>query len=167
MAQAPAGAGGLDDLYVRHAPAATRLAYFLTGDRDLAQDLVQDAFVKLAGRFRHLRQPDAFDAYLRKTVVNLFMSHLRRLRLERAHLKREGREPEATNEGVDVADRDQLWRALLRLPQRQRAAVVLRYYEDLSEQDASDVLGCSASAINALVARAMAALRREMGSEDR
>jgi len=64
--------GRLQDLYTRHAPAGMRLAYFLTGDRELAGDLVQDAFVKVVGRFGHLRVPDAFDAYLRRTIVNLF-----------------------------------------------------------------------------------------------
>src|SRR5213593_5312735 len=79
----------LGDLYVRHAPEALRLAYLLTGDRGLAEDLVQDAFVRLAGRMIHLRSPGAFDAYLRKTVVNLSNSHFRRKKLERAYLKRE------------------------------------------------------------------------------
>ena len=63
--------GPLAELYVRHAAEATRLAYMLTGDRQLAEDLVQDAFVKLAGRLVHLRDPGAFDAYLRRTIVNL------------------------------------------------------------------------------------------------
>jgi RNA polymerase sigma factor (sigma-70 family) len=80
----------LGDLYVRNAPAALRLAYFLTGNRELAEDLVQDAFVRLAGRFRHLRQPDAVDSYLRRIIVNLFTSHLRRSRLERSWLSRHG-----------------------------------------------------------------------------
>src|SRR6185436_9223333 len=60
----------LEDLYVQHAPAALRFAYFLSGDPELARDLVQDAFVRVAGRFRYLRQPDEFDPYLRRTIVN-------------------------------------------------------------------------------------------------
>src|SRR6266566_9470783 len=68
----------LGTLYGRHAPGAVRLAYLLTGDPALAEDLVQDAFVKLAGRLAHLRDPEAFDAYLRRTVVNLANSHFRR-----------------------------------------------------------------------------------------
>src|SRR6266581_5976856 len=80
--------GRLGELYVRHADDAVRLAYLLTGDRALAEDLVQDAFVKLAGRLAHLRDPDAFDAYLRRTVVNLANSHFRRKRLERAYVER-------------------------------------------------------------------------------
>lgn len=160
--------GRLDELYVRHAPAATRLAYFLTGDRELAQDLVQEAFVRLFGRFRHLREPEAFEAYLRKTVVNLYTTHLRRLKLERANVEREERQPTALqHHDADVAVKDEVWRALQRLPERQRAAIVLRFYEDLSERGAADVLRCSTGALNQLVARAMTALRDDLGSEER
>src|SRR5207302_804336 len=67
----------LGELYRRHAPDAARLGYLLTGDRVLAEDLVQEAFVRMFGRFRDLRNPDAFGAYLRKTVVNLSRSHFR------------------------------------------------------------------------------------------
>src|SRR5437016_11762255 len=80
--------GRLGELYVRHADDAVRLAYLLTGDRALAEDLVQDAFVRLAGRLVHLRDPDAFDAYLRRTVVNLSNSYFRRRKVERAYLER-------------------------------------------------------------------------------
>src|ERR671925_1042326 len=77
--------GRLGELYLRHADAAVRLAYLLTGDRSLAEDLAQDAFVRLAGRLVHLRDPGAFDAYLRRTIVNLSNSHFRR-KVERAYL---------------------------------------------------------------------------------
>ena len=63
--------GKLAELYVRYADGAVRLAYLTTGDLALAEDLVQDAFVRLAGRLVHLRDPGAFEAYLRRTVVNL------------------------------------------------------------------------------------------------
>jgi RNA polymerase sigma-70 factor (sigma-E family) len=154
--------GRLEDLYVRNAPAALRLAFFLTGDRELAQDLVQDAFVRIAGRFGYLRQPDGFEAYLRRTIVNLFTSHLRRLRLERAEIARERMERPLGSMPADAVERDELVRALRRLPERQRAAVVLRFYEDLTEREAADVMRCSASAVNSLVSRAMVTLRDEM-----
>src|SRR5437763_10570377 len=80
--------GRLGELYLLHADAAVRLGYLLTGDRALAEDLVQDAFVRLAGRLVHLRDPGAFDAYLRRTVVNLSRSHFRRKKVERAYLER-------------------------------------------------------------------------------
>ncbi len=62
--------GRLEDLFLRHAGAAGRLAYLLTGDRELADDLVQDAFVHLAGRFAHLRDPEAFPAYHRPSPLS-------------------------------------------------------------------------------------------------
>jgi RNA polymerase sigma-70 factor (sigma-E family) len=162
-AHAPGG-GVLADLYERHAPAAGRLAYLLTGDRMLAEDLVQEAFVRVVGRFRHLRVPDAFEAYLRRTIVNLHTSQLRRRRLERAYLEREGR-AEASTTNPDIDAREELWREVLALPPRQRAAVVLRFYEDLSERETADALGCSPSAAKSLVARAMQTLRARIESE--
>jgi RNA polymerase sigma-70 factor (sigma-E family) len=164
--RAEPGAGGLADLYRRHAPAARSLAYLLTGDRGQAEDLAQEAFVRLAGRFRHLRNPDAFPAYLRRTVVNLHTSQLRRRRLERAWLEREGREPVGSNE-PDVAAREDLWHQLLALPPRQRAALVLRYYEDLSEAETAEVLRCSVAAAKSLTQRAMESLRGRMEAMER
>ena len=158
-------ARGLDELYVRHAPAAFRTAYFLTGDRDLAEDLVQDAFVRVAGRFRHLRRPQAFDTYLRRTIVNLFTSHLRRLRLERAELRRRASEVRLPIDDPGPSVDDELWSQVYTLPERQRAAIVLRFYEDLSEREAAEVLGCSTGAVNSLVAHAMATLRGRMEGE--
>ncbi|MEX2421071.1 MAG: sigma factor, partial [Actinomycetota bacterium] len=76
-----AGGGGLDDLHREHAGDALRLGYLLTGDRSLAEDLVQDAFVKVFGRFHDLRNRDAFWWYLRRTIVNLAHSQSRRRRV--------------------------------------------------------------------------------------
>ena len=97
--------GLLVELYERHASDAGRLAYLLTGDRELAEDLVQDAFVKLTGRFVHVRDPGGLHAYLRVTVVNLARSHHRRKAVERRFAERDpGREPTAT--AFDPSDRD-------------------------------------------------------------
>ena len=162
-----ASESALGQLYVRHASDAIGLAYLLTGDRHLAEDLVQDAFVRLVGRFQHLRNPDAFDAYLRRTIVNLFTSHLRRRRVERAYLMREGARAGGTAPTEpDVGTRDVLWNALQQLPQRQRAAVVLRYYEDLSEREVGDALRCSPAAVKSLVARGMETLRGLVRRDD-
>lgn len=159
-----AAEGKLGDVYVSSAPRAIRFAYFLTGDRDAAEDLVQEAFVRVAGR--RLRGPESFDAYLRRTVVNLYLSILRRRRLERSRLpKLIG--AEAQPSPYDPAARDELFRALRTLPERQRAAIVLRFYEDLSERDAANVLGCSTGALNQLVVRGMNALRDHMRGENR
>ncbi|HET7482456.1 MAG TPA: SigE family RNA polymerase sigma factor [Actinomycetota bacterium] len=157
-----AAAGGrFAELYDAHALGAVRLAYLLTGDRELAEDIAQDAFIKVVGRFHDLRHRDAFGAYLRIAIVNLVRSHFRRRKLERAHVASErARVARGDDQPPDIAGRDALRRALLALPVRQRAAVVLRYFEDLSEQQTGDALGCSPAAVKALVARAMETLRR-------
>jgi len=152
-------ATGLAELYVRHAPGALRLAYLLTAQREQAEDLVQDAFAKLAGRFVHLRKREAFEGYLRRMIVNQFLSHLRRKRVEREYLRREGAARAAGGADPDLGQRDELWNALQRLPERQRAALVLRYYEDLTEHDSAEVLRCSQAALKSLVARGMETLR--------
>jgi RNA polymerase sigma-70 factor (sigma-E family) len=156
---------GLEEVYERHAPAGFRLAFLLTGDRSSAEDLLQDAFVRVAGRFRHLRFPEAFDAYLRRTIVNVHVSQLRRRRTERMYLERTAVRRERVARPADVETRDELWRALLALPARQRAAIVLRYYEDLSERRAAEVMGCSLEALRSTVARGMRSLRGAIGGE--
>ncbi len=155
--------GRLAELYERHAGAGLRLAFLLTGgDRPQAEDLLQEAFVRCVGRLRHLRVPDAFDAYLRRAIVNLHTSGLRRTRLERAYAAREGATLPRVSSMPDVAGRQDLWRTLSSLPARQRAALVLRYYEDLSERDTAEVLGCSLPAVKSLIARGTEALRAEI-----
>jgi RNA polymerase sigma-70 factor (sigma-E family) len=160
--------GELADLYVRHVPAANRLAFLLTGDRSQAEDLVHDAFVRCVGRFGHLRAHEAFDSYLRRTIVNLHSSRLRRLRVEREWLSKEtGRVKRPGTSGLpDVAGREDMWRRLATLPPRQRAVLVLRYYEDLSERETANALRCSVAAVKSLTARATAALREGIRGED-
>jgi RNA polymerase sigma-70 factor (sigma-E family) len=158
--QAP---GRVAELYRLHAPGAARLAYLMTGDRARAEDLVHDAFVKIIGRFGDIRDPDAFGTYLKRTVINLANSFFRRRRLERAHLEAEGRglKPETVDEG-DPIQREALWRALGGLPPRQRAAIVLRFYEDLSEQQTAHVLGVALGTVKSMVSRGLDALRLEV-----
>jgi RNA polymerase sigma-70 factor (sigma-E family) len=155
----------LGELYERYAPGAIRLAYLLTGDRALAQDLVQDAFVRLGGRLRHLREPAAFESYLQRTVVNLSRSHFRHAKVERSYLER-GTD-ERTSPGADrsVADRDELWRTMGRLPERQRAALVLRFYEDLSEDRIAELLRCRPGTVKSLVSRGLQTMREQMQGE--
>jgi len=154
----------LEDLYAAHGPEAVRLAFLLTGDRDLAEDLAQDAFVRVARRFGDLRGPEAFGPYLRKTVVNLCKGHWRRRKVERSYLARATASSAASTELPDIGLRDALWGQVQALPHRQRAAIVLRFYEDLSEQQTADLLDCSPGAARALVARAMETLRANVGA---
>ena len=159
-----AGGDSLARLYQAHSRSAYRLAYLLTGEHELAEDLVQDAFVRVIGRFAQLRSPEAFDAYLRRTVVNLSYGVFRRRRVERAHLARErGLLDRATVSPPAIEEADALWSQLQRLASRQRAALVLRYYEDLSEEQTADVLGCSVRTVKSLVSRGLAGMRSQSG----
>src|SRR5256714_9507572 len=120
--------GRLGGLYLRHADDAVRLAFLLTGDHALAEDLVQDAFVRLAGRLVHLRDPGAFEAYLRRTIVNLSNSYFRRRKVERTYLTHA--RAAAGTQGAQwsawsVEDREDLWRAPGKTPGRHPAAIAL------------------------------------------
>jgi len=156
----------LGALYARHGPDALRLAYLLTGDRELSEDLVQEAFIKVAGRLTALRRADSFRWYLRRTIVNLANSYLRHRRVERAYAK--GLISSAAGAGVsspDMVTKQAVREAIGRLPARQRAVVVLRYYEDLTDQQIASVLGWPLGSVKSSLYRAAAALRERLGQE--
>ena len=154
--------GGLEDMYAMHAPGATRLAFLLTGDRELAQDLVHDAFIRAAGKFQHLRSQDSFEPYLKRIVVNLSRDHFRRRVLERRTLERERSGFSDRVEVHDPSDRSEVIAAMAHLPHRQRVAIVLRYYEDLSEMQVADAMNVSHRAARSLLSRGKATLRTIM-----
>ncbi len=151
----------MEELYTANSQRAGRLAYFLVGDRELAQDLVQEAFLKVFARWGNLRDPHSFAAYLNRTIVNMAHKTHRRRRVERRYLDKQPR-LEAVAPTRDYATADDLWRQLQTLPQRQRTAVVLRYYEDLSEAQTAEVLRCPVGTVKSLVSRGLAQLRAEM-----
>jgi RNA polymerase sigma-70 factor (sigma-E family) len=157
--------GKLERLYLDHIEGAVRLAYLLTGDEQQARDIAQDAFVKIAGRLHGIRDPDAFAGYLRTTVINLSRGYLRRLRTQREFLSRQpwGLPPPTMN--PDIESREEMWTALQELPARQKAALVLRYYQDMSESQIADALGSSESAVKSLLARGLQQLRAQMRGE--
>jgi RNA polymerase sigma-70 factor (sigma-E family) len=156
----------MEELVQAHSTEAVRFAYLITGDRDLAADIVQDAFVRLFARFRDRGGPDAFRSYLHTTIVNLTRDHWRRRRVAKSYLARGSwREPQPETL-PPLEERDELFGALQQLPVRQRAALVLRYYEDLSEQQTADILGCPVGAVKALVTRGNHAMREMLGDTD-
>jgi RNA polymerase sigma-70 factor (sigma-E family) len=156
--------GRLEGLFLRHAESAGRLAFLLTGDREMAEDIVQDAFVRLVGRFVHLRDEQAFPAYLNRTIVNLARLRFRRGRVERAYLQAQPL-PAAAGGESDVEGTDQLATALRALPERQRAAVVLRFYLDLSVERTAEVMRCRPGTVKALVFKGLGNLRDVIGDE--
>lgn len=157
----------LADLYARYQGRTRRLAYLLTGDKDLAEDLAQEAFVRVAGRLAWLRSPESFQGYLRTTVINLCRGHWRKVRSERNYLARERADVVGGGSADrDVGERDELWQALQVLPHRQRVALVLRFYEDMSERDTADVMGCPVGTVKSLVSRGLKTMRERSGVTD-
>jgi RNA polymerase sigma-70 factor (ECF subfamily) len=154
----------LAELYERHVGRAVGLARVLTGDHAIAEDLAHEAFIRSASRLGALRDPSRFEAYLLRTVVNLARSRARRGRVERAFLQLQRPAPNVTP--PDTETTAVVREALLRPPVRQRAAVTLRYLNDLSEDQVASVLGCTPKAVNNLVQRAREQLRRELHEED-
>lgn len=150
-----------DELYKAHGPEALRVAFLLTGDRALAEDVAHEAFVRVLKGFHNLRSHESFRAYLLRTVTNLTYSHFRRFKRERDFARQ--RSVVQDQEPVDLGSQDMLWRALLRLPERQRTALVLHYCHDLSEQQTADVMQISLPALKSLVTRGLSKLRADEG----
>ena len=135
-------------------------AYLLCGDWHLAHDLVQDTLVKAYRHWPRVRQADSPDAYVRRILLNEARSGWRRR--ERAMpVARfpEGREPVAPDATDELARRAGLLQALLVLPLRQRATIILRYLEGMSERETAAVLGCSEGTVKSQSARALGTLR--------
>jgi len=150
----------LAQLYTAHAQSAGRLALLLTGDREVAQDITQEAFVRVGGHLTKLRDPDNAAGYLYRTVTNLAKGHGRRLKRHRTLQQRIPKSDHETQ--PDLGARDEMWRALMKLPPRHRTALFLRYYLDLSEADAARALDCSPEAMKSLTHRAITGLRKHM-----
>ena len=157
----------LETLYEAHAPAAHRLAFLLSNDSAIAEDIVQEAFARVVGHFTDLRHPDRFGGYLYRTIVNLVRGRHRRRLLEERFTRRERAGTSyIPDHAVALSQRDPLWRALLELPQRQRAVLFLRYYVDLTERETAEALDCSVSAVKSLSQRAMRSLHKEMEGDN-
>lgn len=160
------GRPSLEDLYVQHAPGAFRLALLLTGSRAQAEDIVQDAFVRVVGRLGRVRNPDAFDGYLRRTVVNLTKNTWRRRALERRHAEPTEAEGQTSPADQPVLERIVVLRALATLPERQRIALALRYYEDLPVDEIASIMRCPSGTVRSLLSRGVAGMRTAMGGAD-
>ena len=133
-----------------------RVAYGITGDQHLAEDLLQTALERLARRWRQVDEPEA---YVRRIMVNEAITWWRRWR-RRETLTATLPDRADESDAAGAADlRRALRDALLRLGPRQRAVLVLRYLEDLSEREVAEVLGCSQSTVGSQASRALARLR--------
>ena len=154
----------LEELYAAHWRQLVRLAFLLVRDVGTAEEVAQDAFVAMHGRWGKLRDNDKALAYLRQTVVNRSRSVLRHRVVVDRHLRAAGsRPPEAAPDAdtgaLDAARRSAVLHALGQLPDRQREVLVLRHYLDLSEAEIADALGIARGSVKSHASRGSAALR--------
>jgi RNA polymerase sigma-70 factor (sigma-E family) len=158
---------GFDDWVAVRGPSLLRLAYVLTGNTADAEDVVQDALSRALPRWDRISQVADVDAYVRRMVVNAHTSWWRRFR------RRESPAAEVRSEGVVSGpgdgmasdERPRLWAACRALPQDQRTAVVLRYYEQLDYDEIAAVTGVREGTVRSRVSRGIAVLRQQMGEE--
>ncbi|TMK84544.1 MAG: SigE family RNA polymerase sigma factor [Actinobacteria bacterium] len=155
--------GSLRSAFEEHYVHLVRLLAFLTGRREAAEDLAQEAFVRLAPKIDHL-SADEVGPYVRRIAINLWKNHRRRLAMEFRARIREG--PWPVDASQSVPSRVDMARAIRRLPARQRACVVLRFYEDMPEAAVAETLGCSVGSVKTHTSRGLARLRKELGHED-
>ncbi|MEU3895931.1 SigE family RNA polymerase sigma factor [Streptomyces sp. NPDC045251] len=145
-------------------PVLLRTARSLTANPSDAEDLLQTALTKTYVAWERIEDHRALDGYVRRALVNTRTSQWRKRKVDEFACD-ELPEPEAVPAGDDPAERqalhDAMWRAIMKLPARQRAMVVLRYYEDLSEAQTADVLGVSVGTVKSAVSRALGKLRED------
>ncbi len=142
----------LEQLYRDQYAASVRLARLLVGDHHRAEELAQEAFVRVA---EHVADADSPSAYLRTALVNLCRDHGRRRRT----VERNPEPPVAASPPPPLpADLDEVWQAVQQLPERRRVAIVLRFWADLSTDDIAAVLGARPATVRSLIHRGLATL---------
>ena len=144
-------------------PAVLKFAGVLTGDRGLAEDVVQEVLIRANGRWHAIARLDRPEAYVRKMIVNEYVSWRRRSwRLVPSGTGSDIPGRAAPDPAASYAERDAMVAELAKLPLRQRAVLVLRYYEGLSDREIAEVLGCRPGTVRGYASRALAALRVEL-----
>jgi RNA polymerase sigma-70 factor (sigma-E family) len=148
------------DFFTASWPRLFRTTYAVAGDRASAEDALQSAYAKAYASWRRVRAVDRPEAYVRRIAINEVLTSRRRAwwRLERSQA--EPPEPGALLSFETLTDdRHAVWAAVSALPTRQRAVIVLRYYEDLSEAEIAEVLGCSRGTVKSQASAALRTLR--------
>ena len=141
-------------------PALLRTAYLLTHDHHSAEDLVSTTLAKVYLHWDKVHQRELVDAYARRILVNEHNSLWRRAWKKREVTSDELPERTGQRDRYDEGRSDELWDFVAALPRKQRAVIVLRYYEQLSEAEIADVLGISPGTVKSQASRALATLRK-------
>ena len=146
--------------------ALLRHAYVLTGDRYLAEDLVQETLAHLYRRWDRVAATTSPEAYVKASVTRQFLSWRRRKWFGERPTEQVPEADAATDSTGSVDDDDVLWRLLARLPRRQRAILALRFYDDQSDEQIAAILGVSASTVRSNASRGLATLRSQLDPSD-
>ena len=154
---------GFDSWVEARVAALLRFAYLVTGSQQAAEDAVQSALVSACEKWSRVSRRDDPDAYVRRMVVNAHISAWRRSGRRESPVA-EVRDATAADPAQLVVEQDAVWRMCTSLPPQQRAAVVLRFYEDLDYGQIAAILGVAEPTARSHVHRALTALRRELGS---
>jgi RNA polymerase sigma-70 factor (sigma-E family) len=158
-------APSFDDWVAARGPSLLRFAYVVTGSQHAAEDAVQDALARACEKWPRVVRTDDPDSYVRRMVVNAHISRWRRTR--RGSPVESWREGSTQPDPADLPGAGGLvWELCRSLPRRQRAAVVLRFYEDLEYAEIAAVLGCAEATARSHVHRALGALRQQLTRED-
>jgi RNA polymerase sigma-70 factor (sigma-E family) len=168
LAAAEAHTGAIDfELWVTEkSDALLRFAYILTGDVTLAEDAVQDALTTACARWGRVSRADDPEAYVKRMVVNAHISWWRRFRRREAPAAEPTRTAPASPDGTAArADAEAVWALCATLPDRQRAAVVLRFYEELSYAEIGVLLHCAEATARSHVHRALGVLKNTLSKE--
>jgi RNA polymerase sigma-70 factor (sigma-E family) len=152
------------DLVATRSAALLRTAYLVMCDHQLAQDLVQESLVKTYVAWPRLRDVTKAEAYARRTIVTTAISWRRRRSFHERPVLAIPEQAQADRTDA-FATQDLLWAHVCALPPRQRAALVLRYYEDLSEADTAQLMGCAVGTVKSQVSAGLDRLRQRMGPE--
>ena len=145
--------------------ALVRFARLLTGDRYHAEDLVQDALAKAYLRWNRMIASEDPDAYLRRMVINGSRSWWRRRSNRETPTDAPGDRAAPGQMETETVERDEMWQRIVRLPERQRVVLALRYYEDLDDAAIAAILGCSAVTVRTHAMRALNTLRQYTDAE--
>lgn len=145
--------------------ALHRTAYLLVGERHLAQDLLQEALTKTYVAWPRLRDPSKAEAYTRRAITTTAISWYRRRSWQGERPSDDLPEGAQADQADAVTQREWLWTALQELPPRQRAAIVLRFYEDLSEAQTAEAMGCAVGTVKSQVHAGLATLRKILDSQ--
>ena len=151
-----------DSFVVARGRALLRFAYVLCGNRPLAEDMVQEVLARAHQRWSRIERMEAPEAYVRKSIVREYLSWRRRKASTEVMVAEVPERVDPCDSEHVIVERWEMWALLSGLPRAQRAVLVLRFYEDLTEAQTASILGCSVGTVKSQAARGLEKLRRAL-----